>query len=63
MTNAITYTHAPVGAVTLLRIGNAILVAKDALVTWYEIHRTRQSLRNLSEKQLRDIGLSRFDLL
>jgi len=29
---------------------------------WYRINRTRRILRQMSDEQLKDVGLSRFDM-
>lgn len=63
MAHTTTHNDAPLGAVTILRIGNVIMSAKDAVGTWYEVRKTRKMLLNLSDDRLADIGLKRFDLL
>jgi len=43
----------PVGGLSLLL---------HAISSWYEGHRTRKALSQLSERQLDDIGLTRADI-
>lgn len=33
-----------------------------ALARWYRINRTRRILQGMSDEQLKDVGLSRFDV-
>jgi len=54
--------YAPLGAVTVLRVVDAILNAKSNLIEWHESRRTRKLLSQLSDAQLDDIGLTRSDI-
>lgn len=54
--------YAPLGAVTVLRVVDAILNAKSNLIEWNEARRTRALLSQLSDAQLEDIGLTRSDI-
>jgi len=45
------------GASPLARIGAVVIAFQE----WQERHRTRRDLMRLSDYQLKDIGLSRFD--
>ncbi|MBY6135573.1 DUF1127 domain-containing protein [Leisingera sp. XS_AS12] len=54
--------YAPLGAVTVLRVVDAILNAKSNLIEWNESRRTRKLLSQLSDAQLDDIGLTRSDI-
>ena len=62
MTLAVTHTDAPLGAIIAFRVVNSILNFKEASVAWNEDRVTRNMLRELSDKQLDDIGLKRSDL-
>ena len=62
MTLAVKHTDAPLGAITVFRVVNSILNFKDAVFAWNEDRVTRNMLRELSDKQLDDIGLTRSDL-
>lgn len=54
--------YAPLGAVTVLRVVDAIFNAKSNLIEWNESRRTRKLLSQLTDTQLDDIGLSRSDI-
>ncbi|MEX0364650.1 DUF1127 domain-containing protein [Ruegeria sp. HKCCD8929] len=54
--------HAPLGAVTVLHVVDAIISAKTAVVSWNENRKTRKILAKLTDEQLDDIGLSRGDI-
>ena len=60
---AVTSTHAPLGAVTTLRIVDSILNLKDLAVAWNQARVSREALSRLSPQQLDDIGLTRNDLI
>lgn len=62
MTLAVTYKDAPLGAIIAFRVVNSVLNFKDAVIAWNEDRVTRNMLRELSDKQLDDIGLTRSDL-
>ncbi|MBY6056437.1 DUF1127 domain-containing protein [Leisingera daeponensis] len=54
--------HAPLGAVTVLRVVDAVANVKETILEWYEARQTRKALAQLSDAQLDDIGLSRSDI-
>jgi uncharacterized protein YjiS (DUF1127 family) len=59
MANIITTAAAPFGAITIHRIVTAVASVAGNLRTWNETRRTINALRNLSQAQLDDIGLTR----
>lgn len=54
--------HAPLGAVTVLRVVDAMANVKNTIVEWYEARETRKVLAQLTDAQLEDIGLDRSDI-
>lgn len=54
--------HAPFGAVTILRMVNALTNVKTAIVKWNASRKTREMLYDLSDAQLNDVGLTRADI-
>jgi uncharacterized protein YjiS (DUF1127 family) len=54
--------HAPLGAVSVLRLVDGIFNFKANLAEWNEARKTRNALRQLSAAQLDDIGLSYADI-
>ncbi|MGR3761283.1 DUF1127 domain-containing protein [Roseobacteraceae bacterium NS-SX3] len=54
--------HAPLGAVTVLRVVNAFYGMKSAIAEWNESRVTRKALSKLTDTQLDDIGLTRADI-
>jgi uncharacterized protein YjiS (DUF1127 family) len=54
-----TVQHAPLGAVTVLRVVNLFYDMFSALRERHEAKITRRELSRLTEQQLRDIGLTR----
>ncbi|MBI2256379.1 MAG: DUF1127 domain-containing protein [Proteobacteria bacterium] len=50
-------TRVPAGTSPLARISAVVIAFQE----WQERHRTRRDLMRLSDYQLKDIGLSRFD--
>lgn len=54
--------HAPLGAVTVLRVVDFFTSAKAAIVEWNEARVTRKALYELTDVQLEDIGLTRADI-
>ena len=54
--------HAPLGAVTVLHMVDAIISAKNAIVEWNKARMTRNELSMLTDAQLDDIGLNRDDI-
>jgi uncharacterized protein YjiS (DUF1127 family) len=54
--------HAPLGAVSVLRLVDGIFNLKANLVEWNEARQTRNALRQLSDAQLNDIGISYADI-
>ena len=54
--------HAPLGAVSVLRLVDGIFNLKANLAEWNEARKTRNALRQLSAAQLDDIGLSYADI-
>jgi uncharacterized protein YjiS (DUF1127 family) len=46
----------------VLRAGQVLAAAAAKLTTWPERHRTYESLRSLTDRELADIGLSRGDI-
>ncbi|KUJ78035.1 hypothetical protein AVO45_08695 [Ruegeria marisrubri] len=54
--------NAPLGAVTVLHVVDAIISAKNAIVEWNEARVTRKELSRLTDAQLDDIGLTRSDI-
>ncbi|MFY0308422.1 DUF1127 domain-containing protein [Leisingera sp. D0M16] len=54
--------HAPLGAVTVLRMVDAMANVKNTIVEWYEARETRKVLAQLTDAQLADIGLDRSDI-
>jgi uncharacterized protein YjiS (DUF1127 family) len=64
MTFAVAHsTQAPLGAVAILRVVDTVLNAKETIVTWNNARLTRNALSCLSAEQLRDIGLTRDDII
>ena len=63
MAYTLAQAHAPVGAVATLRVVDALMHVKDAVVSWNQTRVTRKILSRLSEHQLNDIGLTRSDLV
>lgn len=62
MTPVVTHKDAPLGAIIAFRVVKSVLNFKEAVMAWNEMRITRKQLMNLSEEQLDDIGLTRFDL-
>ncbi|GAA6194830.1 DUF1127 domain-containing protein [Pseudophaeobacter sp.] len=54
--------HAPLGAVSVLRLVDGIMNFKTNLVEWNESRQTRKALSQLSAAQLEDIGVTRADI-
>jgi len=54
--------HAPLGAVSVLRLVDGLMNFKTNMVEWNESRQTRKALSQLSAAQLEDIGLSRADI-
>ncbi|MEP2715730.1 DUF1127 domain-containing protein [Pseudophaeobacter sp.] len=54
--------HAPLGAVSVLRMVDGILNLKSNLVEWNEARQTRKALSQLSVAQLDDIGVTQADI-
>ncbi|MFC4218411.1 DUF1127 domain-containing protein [Pseudophaeobacter arcticus] len=54
--------HAPLGAVSVLRLVDGIMNFKTNLVEWNESRQTRKALSQLSATQLEDIGMTRADI-
>ncbi|MFW8633919.1 DUF1127 domain-containing protein [Cribrihabitans pelagius] len=54
--------HAPLGAVSVLRVVDSILDVKNAIVDWHLARQTRKELSKLTDSQLHDIGLTRMDI-
>jgi uncharacterized protein YjiS (DUF1127 family) len=54
--------HAPLGAVSVLRLVDGILNFKSNFVEWNEARLTRKALSQLSAAQLEDIGVTRMDI-
>lgn len=54
--------HAPLGAVSVLRLVDGLLNFKTNMVEWNESRQTRKALSQLTAVQLEDIGLSRADI-
>jgi uncharacterized protein YjiS (DUF1127 family) len=54
--------HAPLGAVSVLRLVDGIMNFKTNMVEWNEARQTRKALSQLTAAQLEDIGLSRADI-
>ncbi|MFS4581650.1 DUF1127 domain-containing protein [Phaeobacter sp. C3_T13_0] len=54
--------HAPLGAVSVLRLVDAVYNAKSMILSWKEARTTRNALSELSDTQLEDIGLTRADI-
>ncbi len=54
--------HAPLGAVSVLRLVDGIMNFKTNMVEWNESRQTRKALSQLTAAQLDDIGLSRADI-
>ncbi|SDD63779.1 DUF1127 domain-containing protein [Ruegeria marina] len=55
-------TTAPLGAVTVLRVVDFFISARNAVVSWNESRLTRNALSALTDTQLDDIGLNRGDI-
>lgn len=53
----------PLGAITTLRVVSFFERGYDAFVSWRTARATASALSELSDKQLRDIGLTRGDIL
>ncbi len=54
--------HAPLGAVSVLRLVDGIMNFKTNMVEWNESRQTRKALSQLTAAQLDDIGLTRADI-
>lgn len=54
--------HAPLGAVSVLRLVDGIFNLKTNLVEWKEARQTRKALSQLSAAQLEDIGVTYADI-
>ncbi|MEP4035127.1 MULTISPECIES: DUF1127 domain-containing protein [unclassified Pseudophaeobacter] len=54
--------HAPLGAVSVLRLVDGLMNFKTNMVEWNESRQTRKALSQLTAAQLEDIGLSRADI-
>lgn len=54
--------HAPLGAVFILRVVDTLISAKKALVRLNEKRLTRNELSRLTNAQLEDIGLTRYEI-
>ncbi|WP_264211768.1 DUF1127 domain-containing protein [Leisingera thetidis] len=54
--------YAPLGAVTVLRVVDALISVKNTVVEWNETRETRKALSQLTDAQLEDIGLDRSDI-
>jgi len=54
--------HAPLGAVTVLRLVDAVYNVKSSFLAWKEARETRTALSVLTDTQLEDIGLTRADI-
>ena len=54
--------HAPLGAVSVLRLVDGIMNFKTNMVEWNESRQTRKALSQLSAAQLEDIGVTRADI-
>ncbi|CUH86565.1 hypothetical protein PH5382_00478 [Phaeobacter sp. CECT 5382] len=54
--------HAPLGAVSVLRLVDGIFNLKTNLVEWNEARQTRNALSQLSAAQLEDIGVTEADI-
>lgn len=54
--------HAPLGAVSVLRLVDTFYHLRDDLVEWNENRKTRIALSKLTAAQLEDIGLSQADI-
>ncbi|WP_293575038.1 DUF1127 domain-containing protein [Phaeobacter sp.] len=54
--------HAPLGAVTLLRLVDAVYTVKSSILSWKEARDTRNALSQLTDVQLDDIGLTRAEI-
>lgn len=58
----VAHTHAPIGAVTTLRVVDAVINVKSNLVEWNKARATRRALSVLTDRQLDDIGLTRKEI-
>ncbi|MQY41842.1 DUF1127 domain-containing protein [Epibacterium sp. SM1969] len=58
----ISNTHAPLGAVSILRVVDTVIAAEKAVIRWNQKRITRKELSRLSDRQLDDVGLCRADL-
>ncbi|WP_083096788.1 DUF1127 domain-containing protein [Pseudophaeobacter leonis] len=54
--------HAPLGAVSVLRLVDGIFNLKANLAVWNDSRKTQNALRQLSAAQLDDIGISYADI-
>lgn len=63
MTTLETNRSTPLGAVTTLRIVSFVERGIHAFVAWRSARATAKALTALSDKQLRDIGLHRGDIV
>lgn len=54
--------YAPLGAVFILRVVDSFITVKKAIVRWNEKRLTRAELSALTNAQLEDIGLTRYDI-
>lgn len=65
MTMSDTYNtnrQVPLGAVSIFRVTSAFEAAVRAITTWRRARRTRETLANLSDEQLADIGVARHEI-
>ena len=50
-------------AIATLRVVDAVSEVKNSIVAWKEERATRKILRDLTDEQLEDIGLTRGDMI
>ncbi|MBT8153615.1 DUF1127 domain-containing protein [Epibacterium ulvae] len=55
-------THAPLGAVSILRVVDTVISATKAISRWNDKRLTRKELSRLTATQLDDIGLTVYDV-
>ena len=63
MTTLETTRSAPLGSVTTLRIVSFVERVLHAVSAWRSARATEKALAGLTDKQLRDIGLNRGDIV
>ncbi|WP_372571556.1 DUF1127 domain-containing protein [Ruegeria jejuensis] len=62
MANASVQAHAPLGAISIYRVADAIVSMVRPVKDWNDARLTRRELSSLTDAQLDDIGLTREEI-